>query len=1323
MARRIGIFLLILLAVTGLLVGGLLVWATSETGSKYISGKLRAQMLKDTGLDMSFGDVDLDMFPPRIRVNDITAGEQRGRVKCSIEEAEFAPRPLDLLAWNLSIEEVYLGSPRCNVRLDKTDIDTLEDLLRKRDKSAAQSGLNLEKLPDFDVFAMSNCDMVLDIEDEGRLGKLHFSMKGLGIDVTGGKPGIEVRGLIENAHADWQREKDSVSESLEGLRLRAAVSKNAVDLRHLSAIVAGSNIRLRDAHIPLPVWPQGPDVADISVSIPLDLFNRLPLDLPELSGNAGFLGQMSLRQESDGKTGLSARGRVTLKDSAVDEFIIGDLSGLVSMTPRGVAFAETDIKTADGRLSLNGNIAFDEQMTAEISGYLDGIELGRLLEQLTVSGSFVTSKISGPFKLKGRLKPFKLDGTTRFEVIDHITRTDSFRKPNAPIAIHLPRSTVQGTVSITERYLDTKGLEVSSGASKVLVDMRINFDDSTWRLDAHAKSLHLDDLKKIMGFKVGGRGKVDCLITGLLSDPIIQGAVEFNQFAFEGLIFDNATTDVSFQDGLLSFDGMTVKRDESKASASELLLDFNAKSGLKITTKIEAERIAVEELADIFHIDAEPWGSPTGLLFGRVTIDYDLGQHYLHVDADVVHDELKIFGERFGPDALKLSWDNGALTITEFGLTKGRGTISITGATLADKSMNFIGVASSIDSTTIDNIAFKKLGIRTTGQAFVVVEGSLDNPTGWADVRFGNAVHKGVRYGPTNLKATLDGSSITGRGKILGDDANIEHFELNLDDLKFLVEGFVYDFNVMPLLNIDTQDHKASLHVTGEAALRGSLKGKPNLSGEATLDHVRIAIDNLAFENKRPLEIRAEKSRFHIGKTRFSGPDVVFIVSGMLGLEDLNIRVKGLADLASMSNLTTAIVKSDGTVNFEIKARGSYDAPSLSGTAEVENGVAEIVNFPHRIEKIRGHINLSPKVIRFIDFTARCAEGSVGSSGELRLTKGEITDYQFRLYMNDLELALMEDLTFSASTEKEGLILKSPRKGGLPKVTGDVMIRDLRYTHDIRMFEISDINVDRLSGSRLHTAKPKLIDEKNDVFAFDIRLHGNRNIVARNNLFDVDLAIDDVEKPLRLVGTNQTFGFLGRVLGSRGQVRFGGKRFDIRYAAVDFRDPDRPGNPNFIVTADGQVRDWKVTMTAEGTVDEYSLRFASQPYLPREDVLSLILTGLTQTEQRQFGSSGIPFGELMSQLGPGSDAIPLEFRVYNEYSEKAGAETTRVALGRWITQDVWVSISSSVGQESDVEAHLDYKINDQFSIAAGYENDNEGSVGNVGVDLKFRLEF
>ena len=96
---------------------------------------------------------------------------------------------------------------------------------------------------------------------------------------------------------------------------------------------------------------------------------------------------------------------------------------------------------------------------------------------------------------------------------------------------------------------------------------------------------------------------------------------------------------------------------------------------------------------------------------------------------------------------------------------------------------------------------------------------------------------------------------------------------------------------------------------------------------------------------------------------------------------------------------------------------------------------------------------------------------------------------------------------------------------------------------------------------------------------------------------------------------------------------------------------------------------------------------------------------------------------VMETVGPGGELIPLEVQIYSEYSERAGTDTTRVSLGRWVTEDVWIAISSSIGQERDIKANLDYKISDKWSLSADYENDNESQVGNVGLDLKWRLEF
>ncbi|MDJ0764776.1 MAG: translocation/assembly module TamB domain-containing protein [Myxococcota bacterium] len=1323
MARRIGIFLLALIAVLGLITGAVLVWATSQSGSQAISQKLRHQLRRDLGIDVSFDNIDFSILPPRIGISAIKAADEKNRIACSIDEAEFAPRPLDLVQGILSIEEVYVGSPNCQIRLSEAEVQQFTALQSKTSDADGKGKFDLDQLPDFDVFAISNGHLQIHIRDPNRVGDLNLDVDGFGLDVTGGEASIEVRVLIEAATGKWNKGEDRLAESLQTLRARFAIAQRAIEVRHLDAVVAGANIGVRNARIPMSFDERGPDVADLSIAVPLELFDRLPVDVPKMTGTAAFLGRLSMPKDETGALRVAAQGRVTLDDTSIDDFIVGGLKGEVSLSPQGVTFRGTEIVTAQGRLNLSGNIAFDEKLTTRLDAHLSGIELAHLLEQVKVPGAYVTQKMTGPVKLKGQLTPLRLDGTAQIEVADHTVLLDSFRAPKPEVALYIPRVSVKGPVTITDRYVAGQGLNVLAGATTVAVDMRMNYDE-TWRLLATSPDLHLDDLKEIVGFDVGGHGPVTCLITGLLSDPKITGSGAFEGFVFEGLAFKSASTDVHFQGTVLSFNDLIAKLAQSRASADELTLDFDAPGGLNVATRIKANRVAVEDLVSLFRIDTRPFGSPTGQLVGEVEINYAIDPEKLLLNADLTHNALTIFGESFGPDALRLSWDTGHLTVTEFGLPKGTGTISITGGILPDRSLKFIGVATGITSEAIDNPVFQKLGIQTTGQAFVIAEGSLDHPIGSANIRLGELRHAGVRYGSSTVTFRLNGAQITGRGKLAGDIATLEHAGLNLDTKEFGIEAFISSMNVLPILSVDTYEHRASLRLTGEAALNGRLDKKPDLTGHAAMNRVSMVFNKVSFEATRPLLVDVDQSQFRIQRTRFSGRDVVFDIGGTFGLERMNLKVSGLARLDQASDLVSGITRSQGTLQFAVKVRGKYPTPALSGEANLKDGSLNIEDFPYPIREIQGQVALNPQSIRFSGFTGNCAGGVLSGGGELRLSKGRISDYQFRMNMSDLELALLDDLTFRASTTKNGLMLNPSEKGSLPMITGDIEIRNLKYAQDIRVMELSDLNVERLSGKRTRPSRPKLIDENKDKFAFDIRLHGNRNLEARNNIFDMGLVIDDVEKPLRLVGTNQTFGFLGRVLGRRGHVRFAGKRFDIQYASIDFNDPLRPENPNFQVTADGQVRDWKITMTAEGTVDEYELKFASQPYLAKEDIVFVIFTGLTRAEHSQFGGTGMSLGApILGQLGPSGGAIPLEVRVYNEYSEKAGAETTRVSIGRWVTPDVWVSFSSSVSQENDVEAELDYRINDEFSLSTGYENDNEGNVGNVGLDLKFRLEF
>lgn len=1320
MVKRIAIFSVSLLLAAVLIAVGALLWVTSDAGSRIISDRLKAELLDKAGIEISFKKIGVDLFPPRISVQKISGKDKDGRFFCTMEEAELSPNIPALLAQELVVEEVYLGAPRCTVSLKKTDIDELAKRLKS---DADEPSFDFDSIPRFDVFAVSNADLRVDIADPERIGMLRASLSGFGLDVTGDASAVEIRGLLKQLSGTWRKKEKKVAEKLTGLEFRAALSQSALDIRYLTTRVADVELQIREARIPLPLWPEGPSADDITVRLSLDTLGRLPLGLPNLTGTASFSGSLGVSEDAAGKIGFTSVSRIELLDIEADDFVVGDVVSKIAVSPSEIGFSETEIRTADGNIRLDGNISLKEHLPIELRADLNNIELGRLLEQLTVDGSYVTQNMSGPVKLSGTLDPPLLSGNVKIDVRDHITRTGSFRSKNYMTAISLPKTSVIGPIVITDKSFEAKNLSVKSGLSRVNVSMAFDFPGFSWRLQADSNDLYLNDLKHILGFEVSGHGPVHCTIAGPINDPRIRARGDFVDAVLEGMKLDRVGTDINFYNLLLSFDGLEVARKKSRLFASDLTFDFSAPGGLAINTKIDTDRADVETLMEVFGIDEKRWGSPVGRLFGRLALHYNLEPERLEVSADLVHDKIQVFGERFGPDVLRVEWNNGLLTVNELGLTKGRGTIYVTGAMRPDGTMSFLGNVEGVNLSAVNHPSVRQLDIDARMRAFAVIEGTLDRPRGSIDIRLGKAERHGARFGPSEVSLSLDGDTLTGKGTFGGELVRLEHLMVDLKRERFQVEGFVDDLDVVPILAKDKIPGEPSAVLTGDLSFSGRLDDASDINGRAELMSVKVKLEDFEFENKTPLAVLADNSQFSIQNTRFLGPGAAFDFGGALTLDEMNLKIKGTADLKSVSGMVEGIAETRGRLGFELVAAGAFDAPSFQGNATVQDGLVRIGGFPHAIKDIEGAVSITPKIIRFVNFSARGADGKIGMNGEVELTKGAISDYGFRLTAENLAIEAFKDLSFKVSTRGDGLYLAAPKPGELPTITGDAEISSLRYTDDIRVLELSDLSVDRLSGTQVTAKNPKVIDSAKDFFSFDIRLHGERNIEAHNNLFDATLAFDDREKPFRFVGTNQNLGFLGRILGTEGKVRFAGRRFDIRYAVVDFQDANRPDNPYFQVIAEGTVRDWKVTLTAEGTVDEYELKFSSQPYLSQEDIAFLILTGLTQAENRQF-NRGVNLGmPLLGQLGPGgSSALPVELQVYSQYSDNAGKETTRIAMGRWINEDIWVSISSAVGQTRDMEAQVDYKINDAFSISGSYE-EGEQNTGNVGLDLKFRLEF
>jgi translocation and assembly module TamB len=166
----------------------------------------------------------------------------------------------------------------------------------------------------------------------------------------------------------------------------------------------------------------------------------------------------------------------------------------------------------------------------------------------------------------------------------------------------------------------------------------------------------------------------------------------------------------------------------------------------------------------------------------------------------------------------------------------------------------------------------------------------------------------------------------------------------------------------------------------------------------------------------------------------------------------------------------------------------------------------------------------------------------------------------------------------------------------------------------------------------------------------------------------------------------------------------------------------------------GSTAEWRIKMHVYGTRDELKMELSSEPPLSQEDLFWLLTVGMTKAESAQIGGNvagGAGLDLLANVTGVNetlSQAIPVidEFRFGTAYSLRTGRTEPQVTLGKKLSEAIRASVTTGFGERREMQANIEWRLSKQFSVGASYDNVNAAtsqSLGNVGVDLRYRLEF
>ena len=467
-------------------------------------------------------------------------------------------------------------------------------------------------------------------------------------------------------------------------------------------------------------------------------------------------------------------------------------------------------------------------------------------------------------------------------------------------------------------------------------------------------------------------------------------------------------------------------------------------------------------------------------------------------------------------------------------------------------------------------------------------------------------------------------------------------------------------------------------------------------------------------------------------------------------------------DLAVLQKLVPAVERASGRLEGSVHVAGSATAPDVSGEMHAIADEIEVHGFPSAMTEVRLDVQASANQLT-ASGTGKFAGGTIAAHAAIPLRGFDLGTLESKITIRSVRYSPEDGV--AANVDGDLRVAYNPKAEGgpaaaLPHVTGDVTIDSLSYTRPITF------NLD-LTSARAKRTLVNAYDPSLDFVVFDVGMGSRVPVIIKNNLIEVQLAIDS--GTIEASGTNQRMGLRGALRAlPGGRFHFQGNDFDVQQALIRFDDPSRV-DPNVDITAvteyrrysdtstgtsagastgggpaaesAGSTRNgslWRITMHAYGDADNVHVELTSEPALAQDDIVLLLTVGMTRADLDQLQTTGIGgIGEsvALNVIGEatGADravkqALPIidDFRFGSAYSTVTGKTEPQLTVGKRLTNDLRASVQAGLTEDRELRANIEWRLNNRLSVQGSYDNINDVSssaLGNLGVDLRWRLDF
>lgn len=419
-------------------------------------------------------------------------------------------------------------------------------------------------------------------------------------------------------------------------------------------------------------------------------------------------------------------------------------------------------------------------------------------------------------------------------------------------------------------------------------------------------------------------------------------------------------------------------------------------------------------------------------------------------------------------------------------------------------------------------------------------------------------------------------------------------------------------------------------------------------------------------------------------------------------------------DLSASGALPLALANSyirpnaiQGTARYDLRINGAPALPSVSGTISTSDTRIALPATGLTVETLSGTATLGQSRVQ-TDFTARMRDGGqIRVTGPIGLTPGFSGDLEVGLGGLVLTDQLIYTTTVNGNIGVNGPLTGGARIGGaltleetnirIPSGLGasSVSLPDLQHRNEPAAVRQTRARAGLIQTETAGRARP---------YALNLSISAPNRIFVRGRGLDAELGGN-----LRLAGTTDAVAPDGFFELIRGRIDILGQKLTMTEGRITLQGSLDPFL-RFVATTD--AGDVAVQVIVEGLASAPEVRFASDPDLPQEEVVSRLIFGrgldnISAFQAAQMASavatlSGNSNADVVGKLRGAIGLSDLDVT----QTEDGGTE---VSAGAYISDKVYTEVTAD--SDGKQRINLNFDLSDSVTLKGGASNDGSSGVG------------